>query len=98
MVTIAVTAEGDEEPRVALSPDTAKKYIGLGCNVRVQSGAGARSRFSDEAYKAAGATIAQGAGETLLGADILLKVRRPSVEEVKALKPGAIVAAMLAAL
>ncbi len=95
MVTIAVTAEGDEEPRVALSPETAKKYIGLGCTVRVQSGAGARSRFSDDAYKAAGATIAQGAGETLLGADFLLKVRRPSVEEVKALKQGAIVAAIL---
>jgi len=95
MVTIAVTAERDGEPRVAVSPETVKKLIALGCTVRVQAGAGAHSRFSDDILKAQGATIAAGAAETLAGADILLKVRRPSAEEVKALKPGAIVAAML---
>jgi H+-translocating NAD(P) transhydrogenase subunit alpha len=95
MVTIAVTTESPEEPRVAISPETVKKYAALGCAVRVQAGAGARSRFSDEAYKAAGATITNGAGETLSGADFLLKVRRPSPDDVKGLKPGAIVAAIL---
>ena len=58
MVTVAVTAEGENEPRVAVSPETVKKLIGLGCAVKVQAGAGKRSRFSDEAYQAAGATIA----------------------------------------
>lgn len=95
MVTIAVTAEEDNEPRVAVSPETVKKLIALGCTVRIQSGAGARSRFSDEGLKGQGATIATSAGETLAGADILLKVRRPIASEVAALKPGAIVAAML---
>src|SRR5262245_7433369 len=96
MVTIAVTAERDGEPRVAVSPETVKKLTALGCLVRVQSGAGARSRFADDALKAAGAAIAGSASEALAGADILLKVRRPSPDEVTALKPGAIVAAILA--
>ena len=95
MVTIAVTAERDGETRVAVSPETVKKLVALGCTVRVQSGAGAHSRFSDDILKAQGATVAATAAEVLNGADILLKVRRPSVDEVKALKPGAIVAAML---
>jgi NAD(P) transhydrogenase subunit alpha len=95
MVTIAVTAEGDGEPRVAVSPETVKKLTALGCTVRVQAGAGAHSRFSDDILKTQGAIISPTAGEVLSGADILLKVRRPSSEEVKALKPGAIVAAML---
>jgi H+-translocating NAD(P) transhydrogenase subunit alpha len=95
MVTIAVTAEAQDESRVAVSPETVKKLTALGGKLTVQAGAGARSRFSDEALKAAGATIAASAKEALAGADILLKVRRPSLEEIKALKPGAIVAAML---
>jgi NAD(P) transhydrogenase subunit alpha len=94
MVTIAVSSESADEPRVAVSPDTVKKFTGLGAKVRVESGAGLRSRFSDDAYRAAGAEIASRA-DALAGADILLKVRRPSVEDVAALKPGAIVAGMI---
>ena len=78
MVTIAVTGEREGEPRVAISPETVKKLTGLGCTVRVQSGAGGGSRFSDAALQAQGATIAASAAEALNGADILLKVRRPS--------------------
>lgn len=95
MVTIAVTAEGPDEPRVAVSPETVKKLAALGATVRVQSGAGSRARFSDDALKAAGAEIAASATETLSGADILLKVRRPAAEEISQLKPGAMVAAIL---
>src|SRR5689334_11619692 len=96
MVTIAVTAESNGEPRVAVSPETVKKLTGLGCTVRVQAGAGDRSRFSDDALKAQGAVVARTAAEALQGADILLRVRRPAAEDARALKPGAIVAAMLA--
>ncbi|HEX9881674.1 MAG TPA: Re/Si-specific NAD(P)(+) transhydrogenase subunit alpha [Hyphomicrobium sp.] len=95
MVTIAVTAEGTDEPRVAVSPETAKKLTALGVHLRVEAGAGKRSRFSDEALEAQGAEIVASAAEALRDADILLKVRRPSPDEVKALKPGAMVAAML---
>ncbi len=95
MITIAVTAEGPEEPRVAISPETVKKLKGFGCTVKVQTGAASRSRFSDDVLRAAGADIAASAAEAISGADILLKVRRPSAEEMAALKPGAIVAAMI---
>ncbi|MGQ0457802.1 MAG: Re/Si-specific NAD(P)(+) transhydrogenase subunit alpha [Hyphomicrobium sp.] len=94
MVTIAVTGEASDEPRVAVSPDTVKKLMALGAEVRVESGAGLRSRFSDDAYAAAGAKIVP-PDAALAGADILIKVRRPAADEVAALKPGAIVAAML---
>lgn len=94
MVTIAVASESADEPRIAVSPDTIKKFAALGAKVRVQSGAGLRSRISDEAYKAAGAEVVSRAN-ALAAADVLLAVRRPSADDVKALKPGAIVAAML---
>jgi len=96
MVTIAVTGEREGEPRVAASPETVRKLTALGAVVKIEAGAGARSRFTDAAYEAQGATIAASASEALAGADILLKVHRPAPEEVKALKPGAIVAAILA--
>ncbi|WP_425485234.1 Re/Si-specific NAD(P)(+) transhydrogenase subunit alpha [Hyphomicrobium methylovorum] len=93
-MTIAVTSESADEPRVAISPDTAKKFIALGAQVRIESGAGARSRFSDEAYRAAGAeTVSR--PQALAGADVLLSVRRPSAEEIAGLKPGALVVAMI---
>ncbi|MBS0269772.1 MAG: Re/Si-specific NAD(P)(+) transhydrogenase subunit alpha [Proteobacteria bacterium] len=94
MVTIAVTSELADEPRVAVSPDTVKKFSALGARVRIEQGAGLRSRFSDDAYRAAGAEIASRA-EVLAGADILLAVRRPAAEDIRALKPGALVAAMI---
>jgi H+-translocating NAD(P) transhydrogenase subunit alpha len=95
MVTIAITAEGAGETRVAVSPETVKKLSAAGCAIKIQSGAGLKSRFSDSLYQAAGATIAGSAAEATAGADVLLKVGRPTVDEVKTLKPGAVVAAIL---
>jgi NAD(P) transhydrogenase subunit alpha len=95
MVMVAVTHESADEPRVAVSPETVKKLTALGCKVKVQAGSGKGSNFSDDALKAQGAEIVPDAASALSGADILLKVRRPTTEEIKALKPGAIVAAIL---
>lgn len=95
MVTVAVTPEAPEETRVAISPETVRKLVALGAKVRIASGSGARSRFSDETYKAQGAEISASPAAAVEGADILLKVRRPSVEEVRGLASGGIVAAML---
>jgi len=95
MVIIAVTAEGSEEPRVAVSPETVKKLSALGAKVKVQAGAGSRSGFSDAILAAQGAEITATADDALAGADILLRVRRPTLEEMKSLKPGTIVAAMI---
>ncbi len=95
MVTIAVTAEPEEETRVAVSPDTVKKLVAAGCKVQIESGAGARSRFTDDAFRAQGAEIVASRADALTGADVLLRVRRPSNEDIAALAPGAVVVAML---
>jgi NAD(P) transhydrogenase subunit alpha len=95
MVTIAVTAEGEPETRVALSAETARKLVGLGCTVRIEHGAGLKSRISDAAYQAAGAEIATSAADAAKDADILLKVHRPSIDEIRSLKSGAMVFSIL---
>jgi NAD(P) transhydrogenase subunit alpha len=84
---IAVLAETDKaEPRVAATPETVKKFISLGVEVAVQSGAGAGAGVPDEDYAAAGATIARDSASTLAGADILLRVRRPAAAELAGAK------------
>ncbi len=93
---IAVLDEsGQGEPRVAASPDTVKKYKGLGATIVVQKGAGLQSGIVDAEYEAAGATIAGKAAEALKDADILLKVKRPTEAEAKALKRGALAIAIM---
>ena len=90
---IAVAAESDKaEPRVAGSPETVKKLVGLGAAVAVEPGAGTQSGIPDSDFAAAGATIAPGSAKD---ADIVLKVRRPTSEELAGYKKGAIVIAIM---
>jgi NAD(P) transhydrogenase subunit alpha len=85
------TAAG--ETRVAVTPETAKKLKAQGHTIRVQSGAGRSASATDSAYTAAGAEITDRAGA--LGADLVLKVRSPSAEELPAMKRGAALVGML---
>lgn len=84
------------ERRVAASPDTVKKFIGLGFQVAVESGAGLASSITDEAFQAAGASIAPDAKGALAEADLVLKVQRPlladegAVDELALIKRGAL--------
>jgi NAD(P) transhydrogenase subunit alpha len=90
---IAIAAEVEPgEPRVAATPETVKKMIGLGAEVAVERGAGVQSGIPDGDFAAAGATVAQGAAR---GADVVLKVRRPTADEVKDYKRGALVIAIM---
>jgi NAD(P) transhydrogenase subunit alpha len=90
---IAIAAEVDPgEPRVAATPETVKKFITLGADVAVEPGAGVKSGILDSDYAAAGASVAAGATQ---GADVVLKVRRPAAEELKAYKRGALVVAIM---
>ncbi len=95
MITISVTREGEGETRVALSPETAKKYKALGARILFQKGAGERSYMPDQLFTDAGAEIAPDAASAISQADVVLKVGRPSAEELKAIKPGAVFAAIL---
>ncbi len=90
---IAIVRETESgEPRVAGTPETVKKMIGLGAQVAVEKGAGAGSGIPDAEFEAVGATVTQGAAKD---ADVVLKVRRPTPEELKGYKKGAIVAAIM---
>ncbi|MDP2763875.1 MAG: Re/Si-specific NAD(P)(+) transhydrogenase subunit alpha [Brevundimonas sp.] len=95
-VAIAVTRERrDGETRCAVTPDTVKKFVAMGATVTVEAGTGAGSSIPDAEYAAAGATVAKDTKAVLSGADIVLKVRGPTAQETSALKPGAVVVALL---
>jgi H+-translocating NAD(P) transhydrogenase subunit alpha len=93
---ISVIKETDtNEPRVAITPETIKKYIALGAEVAIEKGAGLTSAISDAEYEAAGATLTKTAKEALKDADLVLKVQRPNDAELKSIKKGAVILAMM---
>ena len=65
------------ETRVAATPDTVKRLIGLGLTVVMEAGAGAASAQLDQEFANAGATLAANAAEALAGAEIVLAVQMP---------------------
>jgi len=89
------------ERRVAASPDTIKRMVGLGLEVVAESGAGEGAQFADTAFAAAGASIAADAATALGDADIVLKVQRPLIgqeaerDELSYLKRGTVLIGLL---
>ena len=81
------------ENRVAATPETVKKLVAQRHSVVVQSGAGVAASVPDAAFEAAGASI--GSAADAFGADLVLKVRRPSGDELMLMKPGTAVVGML---
>ncbi|MBV9288711.1 MAG: Re/Si-specific NAD(P)(+) transhydrogenase subunit alpha [Hyphomicrobiales bacterium] len=91
---IGVPAETEPaETRVAASPETVKKFVGLGAEAAIERGAGLEAGMVDADYEAAGARMVSTA--EALGADLVLKVRRPSEREIAQLKSGALVVAIM---
>ena len=84
------TAEG--ERRVALTPETCRKLVAAGAEVRVQPGIGAGAHFPDPAYLDAGALLDE---EALAQADLVLCVQPPRPDALRALKPGAVLVGAL---
>lgn len=80
------TAQG--EARVALTPDSAERLQKLGYECLVESGAGAAASITDAAYEAAGVRVVSAAAELWREADIIVKVREPSMGEVDAAPEG----------
>jgi proton-translocating NAD(P)+ transhydrogenase subunit alpha len=90
---IAVAREADPaEDRVAATPDTVKKMLGLGADVAVEPGAGIKSGIPDADFAAAGATVSP---DAVKGADVVLRVRRPNASELAACRKGALVIAIM---
>ena len=95
---IAVLRETQaHERRVAATPETVKKFIGLGAEVTVEAGAGLTASISDSDYTAAGATVTDRAG-ALAGAGLVLKVHKPAPEEIDGLPKGCVLVSTLEAL
>jgi H+-translocating NAD(P) transhydrogenase subunit alpha len=90
------TAEG--EARVALTPQIAGQLVADGHEVLVQRGAGEASSNTDEAFREAGATIAPDAATLYSQADMVLRVGRPSDEEVEMLREGTVLIGTLGTL
>src|SRR4051794_17110134 len=82
------------ETRVAATPATVTKLVALGYDVVVESGAGEASSFPDEAYEAAGATVA-GPPDEAWQADVVLRVNAPSDQELARLRDGATLVSLL---
>ncbi|OUC15524.1 MAG: NAD(P) transhydrogenase subunit alpha [Alkalinema sp. CACIAM 70d] len=74
------------EARVAATPDTVKTLQKYGFTVLIQTGAGELANFSDETYRQAGCQIIESAEQLWAEADIVLKVRPPSLEETHLLR------------
>jgi NAD(P) transhydrogenase subunit alpha len=91
MSVVGVVAESAAgETRVAATPETVGKLIGLGYEVVVESGAGEAASFTDDAYAEAGATIGDA-----WGSEIVFKVNAPSSEEIAKLADGATLVSLI---
>jgi H+-translocating NAD(P) transhydrogenase subunit alpha len=79
------------ERRVALVPEAVGRLLGAGFEVVVERGAGAAAAFPDEAFAEAGAALVENAFD----ADAVVKVQKPSAEEIEALRDGSVLVAFL---
>jgi NAD(P) transhydrogenase subunit alpha len=88
---LAVLKERHEaETRVAATPETVRKLIGLGLTVAVEAGAGAHAAIADAEFAAAGAEIAPDPGVALAGAGIVFAVQMPDPAERALIPRGAL--------
>ncbi len=78
------------ENRIPIIPADAKKLVRLGADLVVEAGMGAGAGFSDEEYSEAGATVSGDRDALFAEADVLLRLRKPQVEEIGKMKRGAV--------
>src|SRR5437773_10386090 len=83
------------EARVALMPDSIKKLIAAKASVSIESGAGLGAARTDDDYREAGATVIDDRNALLASADVLVRVTRPSADDFKRMKKGAVVLSFL---
>ena len=87
------TAPG--EARVAIMPDSVKKLVAAKAAVMIESGAGLAAARTDDEYTEAGAIIDHDRNQLLSRADVLVCVSRPSEEDLRSMKKGAVVLGFL---
>src|SRR5919201_5945865 len=82
------------ETRVGLVPDTVGRLAKAGNTVTVERGAGTASSFTDDAYEKAGAQLVDNAFD----AELVVKVQRPTDDEIGKLRSGTVLIAFLSPL
>ena len=90
MLIFAPQETDPDEPRAAVTPETAARLVKLGAAVAVENGIGAGANYPDAAYEKAGAALRGDRAAALREADVVLRVRRPPAAEVALLKQGAV--------
>jgi H+-translocating NAD(P) transhydrogenase subunit alpha len=83
------------ETRVSLTPDVTRQLSRKPFEVIVERGAGNEAGFTDEAFEAAGARLVDTANDVYAGARVILKIQRPTEEEIALLSQGQTVIALL---
>jgi len=91
---IAVLNEAAGETRCAAIPETVKKFVALGAEVAVESGAGDGAAIRDSEFADAGATVGSRT-DALKGAGIILAINGPEPSTLKGAEKGALLAAAL---
>lgn len=90
MHIVATKENWPGERRAALVPATVSKLVSGGFEVTVEQGLGERAGFTDSQYSDSGATVSDQRGSLLSSADVVLSVRRPSIEEVQLHQEGSV--------
>lgn len=91
MLIFVPREQEEKETRAAASPDAVGRLIKLGAQVVIECGLGVKSGFADDLYVKAGATIADDRITALQSADVVLRVRKPSVDDIVTMKSGALI-------
>ncbi|MBS4036438.1 MAG: Re/Si-specific NAD(P)(+) transhydrogenase subunit alpha [Ignavibacterium sp.] len=86
------------ENRVACVPDVASKLIKAGYQVQIEKDAGLNAGFTNEQYEKAGAKVLDNVDQLYSNADLVLKVQKPSNDEIKKLKKGTLLISFIYAL
>ncbi len=86
------------ENRVACVPDVASKLIKAGYEVQIEKDAGFSAGFKNEQYEKVGAKIIENVEQLYANADVVLKVQKPSDDELKKLKKGSLLISFIYAL
>lgn len=99
---LAAPLQPDDEPRAPLTPAAVKKLTALGLDVTIEAGLGRGARLSDDAYRDAGAAVAEPEGETTAAiwsdSDVVVTLAPPTPEQAGAMQRDAVLAGMLAPL
>ncbi|MCF7221894.1 NAD(P) transhydrogenase subunit alpha [Marilutibacter chinensis] len=91
----AVRERAEGERRVAITPETCRKFVAAGARVVLERGAGEGAAFTDDAYAQAGATLLDDADAVYAAADLLLCVQSPTADAIARMREGAVLVGLL---